>query len=564
MHWPFAYSPNIWPLAFAVVFLLLLSWVGWRNRRVPGALPFALAMLFLALWGGGTALKVAATDLSTMVDCLRFATLWSLPSATAMLCFALQFAGLGRWLTRRTLALFSLPVLLADGLILTNDIHHLVWQGFSYAGYLRPVRGALTPVLVAYGYLLATVTIAVLVWLFIRSPRHRWPVALALCGQLVFRVAYTIDFAGANPLAPLDLTILGALVAATLYAIALLRFRVFDPIPLARVAVIEQMREGMMVLDERGAIVDLNAAAQGILGISAAQARGRDAASLLPGWAAARDGPEAGAPEVTLTSGSAARRYLLHLSALKDAYGAVGHLILLHDVTEQALAQERLVEQQRVMAALQEREHLARELHDSLGQVLGYVSLQAQAIRRRVQAWDAAAAEAQLARLADVAQAAHQDLRDSILNLRAGAREGWTFPAALRQYLESYQAQYGVRATVALAGPPAEDDLAPDTGVQVLRVIQETLTNAHRHRHAHAVEVSLARTGDQVRIVVADDGCGFDPAQVAENEGRHLGLANMRSRMAQVGGSVTIDSRPGAGTRVVLQVPVADRGRNGE
>ncbi|HOR00842.1 MAG TPA: histidine kinase N-terminal 7TM domain-containing protein [Anaerolineae bacterium] len=284
MSWRFVYAPNIWPLAFAAVFLLFLSWVGWRNRHVPGALPFALAALCLALWAAAATLEVAAADVATAVFWVRFAALWQLPSTIAMLCFALQFAGLGRWLSRCTLALLCLPVLLADGLMLTNDLHHLVWQGFVYVGHVRPLYGALITPMVAYGYLPATATIVILVWLFSRSPRHRRPVALALCGQAVIRVAYAIDFAGANPLAPLDLTILAALVAATLYAIALFHFRVFDPAAVARAAVIDQMGEGMVVLDDDGCVADLNATAESILDISAAQARGLQAASVLPWW----------------------------------------------------------------------------------------------------------------------------------------------------------------------------------------------------------------------------------------------------------------------------------------
>ena len=230
-------------------------------------------------------------------------------------------------------------------------------------------------------------------------------------------------------------------------------------------------------------------------------------------------------------------------------------------MTEEVTAQARLLQEQRAVATMQEREHLARELHDSLGQVLGYVSLQAQAIGKRVHDGDAATAEAQLARLAHVAQTAHLDLRESIFGLKAGAQDGWSFLAALRQHLQSYQAQYGVHVTLALPPHLQEGDLPSSAGVQVLRVIQEALTNARRHGRARSVEVSLARAGSQVRVVVANDGCGFDPAQVAGSEAQHFGLAGMRERMAQAGGCVTIDSRPGAGTRVVLQVPAGDEGR---
>jgi len=86
-----------------------------------------------------------------------------------------------------------------------------------------------------------------------------------------------------------------------------------------------------------------------------------------------------------------------------------------------------------------------------------------------------------------------------------------------------------------------------------LRVVQEALTNAHKHGHAGQVYVSLGRRNGAARLVVADDGRGFDTAAVGEG---HYGLAIMRERMAQVGGRLAIESRPGAGTRIVLDAPI--------
>ena len=91
------------------------------------------------------------------------------------------------------------------------------------------------------------------------------------------------------------------------------------------------------------------------------------------------------------------------------------------------------------MAVLQERERLAWELHDSTAQVLGYVSLQAQTICKRAKAGDLSAVEAQLTRLAQNVQEAHVDVRESILNLKTGGGQTWSFQTVLREYLEEIQ-----------------------------------------------------------------------------------------------------------------------------
>lgn len=563
MSWPYAYTPYIWPMLASAALIAVLGIYAWRRRSVPGALPLAITMLFGVLWAVSAALELAAVDVPTKIFWDKFiAAVCTMPLAIARFCFVLQYAGLGRWLTRRTLALLAIPPLLELLLVLTNDIHHWMWFGFVFDGTVRPLIGVGGWILTGFGYLLFLANLIIFVRLFFRSPPHRWPVALILCAMLTTHTVFMLDAVNINPFAPLDPAVLSMNVSFVMYGLALFGFRMFDPIPVAHKTVIEQMQEGMLILDTRQQIVDLNPAAESILGLPAGQVRGHPAMDLLPGWtemSAGLDDPATAQCEISLGTGSQARHYALHLSPLKNRQGeALGHLILLHDVTEQKRAQALFLEQQRVVATLQERERLARELHDSIGQVLGYVSMQAQAIRKWVRDGDAVIAEAQLARLADVAQDAHADIRESILGLKADSGPEWSFLATLQQYLDAFRDHYGIGTELIIPSGLAEQAFAPGAGVQLLRVIQEALTNARKHSDAHCVQVAFARQDGQARIVVADDGCGFDADQLAGDSGRHFGLAFMRERMAQIGGSLTIHSRPGAGTRLVLQVPIRD------
>lgn len=257
--------------------------------------------------------------------------------------------------------------------------------------------------------------------------------------------------------------------------------------------------------------------------------------------------------EFTIGGGDSARHTTAQATPLYDGRGRLyGCLLLLRDVTEQHRAAALLLAQQRALATLQERERLARELHDSAGQILAYVGLQAEAIGKYVRDGDTAAADAQLRQLAAAAQGAHVDVRESILSLKTAAAENQPFAAVLGRYLDTYAARYDVHIDLAVADGLA-DPFAPETSVQVLRVVQEALTNAHKHGHAGQVYVSLGRRNGAARLVVADDGRGFDTAAVGEG---HYGLAIMRERMAQVGGRLAIESRPGAGTRIVLDAPI--------
>ena len=147
-------------------------------------------------------------------------------------------------------------------------------------------------------------------------------------------------------------------------------------------------------------------------------------------------------------------------------------------------------------------------------------------------------------------------LASNLLNLNAGSGATWSFLAALEQHLDAYREHYGIRTTLQLPDGIADELFEPEGGVQLLRVIQEALTNAHRHGGAHQVQVHFELQDSRARIVVADDGCGFEPGRIPYTPGDHFGLAFMHDRMRQIGGSLEVISQPGAGTQVILTAPV--------
>ena len=560
MTWQYQYTPHIWPMLVPAAFTAALMIYVWHRRSVPGARPLAIAMLFLLPWTVSAALELAAVDAPTQVFWSKFQAVWQLPANTAILCFVLEYANLGRWLNRRTLALLAIPPLLDLLLIFTNDAHHWRWLGFPFDGYVRPAYGSGTWVLLGYNYVLAALQGIVLLWLFVRSRQHRWPAGLILISRLVMLFAYRLDVTGRNPFAPMDLVTLTLTLTAAMYTLALLGFHMFDLIPVARGTVIEQIREGMLVLDTQRRVVDLNPAAEKIFGVPAARARGRKAIEILsayPDLYAPLDEWGTAQSEISIGTGRAARYYALHLSPLTDRRGfPLGYLILLRDVTEQKRAQAQLLEQQRVVATLQERERLARELHDSAGQVLGYVSYQVEAARKLLDDGQVAVANAQLARLAGIAQDAHADVREYILNLRTGPSAQRPFFSALRHYLDGFTHNYNIQAELVLGAGLDEGAFEPEAQAQLFRVIQEALSNARKHADARRVQVRFETEDSLARIFIQDDGRGFDPAQPASGGRSRFGLQFMRERAEQLGGCLRVQSAPGEGTRVVVEVPI--------
>jgi signal transduction histidine kinase len=208
------------------------------------------------------------------------------------------------------------------------------------------------------------------------------------------------------------------------------------------------------------------------------------------------------------------------------------------------------------VAKLQEREHLARELHDGIGQILGYVSMQVQTARTWMRNGNLEKAGVVLDRIGDVARDAHADIRESILTLRTGSEKKKLFVPYLKNYLERFQANFGIETGLSVSPDISDDIFEPAVASQLMRVIQEALTNSRKHSGARRVTVCLKRNEKKAEITVTDDGKGFDSSQYGRHGDSRFGLIFMRERMEQIGGSLAIESIPDGGTVLKLAVPL--------
>ena len=208
-------------------------------------------------------------------------------------------------------------------------------------------------------------------------------------------------------------------------------------------------------------------------------------------------------------------------------------------------------------AALEERQRLARDLHDSVTQSLYSVTLLAEVARRRAQAGDAAATLEQINRLGQLSQQCLREMRLLVYELRPAMVEEVGLIGALRQRLEAVEQRSGVSVQLA-----ADDDSHIPPGVQneLFRVAEEALNNALKHAHASCLTVRLHTHAEQIELEVADNGRGFDPDIAAGSGGQ--GLANMRERVTRLGGRFTIDTAPGQETTIRVRLGLPD-GHNG-
>lgn len=228
---------------------------------------------------------------------------------------------------------------------------------------------------------------------------------------------------------------------------------------------------------------------------------------------------------------------------------------------EAMAARERVLEPMRAAwqkeigeaAVQEERNRLARDLHDSIKQQLFSINISAAAVQAR---WEHDAAGARAA-LADVRRSTHEamvEMQAMLQQLCPAPLATVGLVEALREQVEALGYRTGAEVTSALGPLPDDGRLLPGTQEALFRIAQEALANVARHARARQVAVRLGTEGDDLLLEVRDDGQGFDPTQAASG----MGMSNMQERALALGGSLEVASQRGTGTTIRIRVPLAE------
>ena len=213
-----------------------------------------------------------------------------------------------------------------------------------------------------------------------------------------------------------------------------------------------------------------------------------------------------------------------------------------------AIENARLYEQAQQAATLEERQRLARELHDSVSQALYGIALGARTARSLLDRDPAQVADP-LEYVLSLAEAGLAEMRALIFELRPESLQNEGLVAALDKQVASLRARHGIRVEANLCDEPA---VPLELKEPIYRIAQEALHNTVKHARASQIQLRLECDRAGILLEVADDGHGFDPKGPFPG---HLGLQSMRERAAALGGSLDIDSAPGRGTRVIARIP---------
>jgi two-component system NarL family sensor kinase len=227
-------------------------------------------------------------------------------------------------------------------------------------------------------------------------------------------------------------------------------------------------------------------------------------------------------------------------------------LYTIGDMLSIAIERVKLFNQSVQMGAIEERNRLAREIHDTLAQGLTAITLQLET------------ADAHLEKINDAKKLQHaiqkalrlsrenlEEARRSVQDLRAAPLENRTLAEAIKSLIDPFQSNSNARVIFQITGENRPLPVRIETGIY--RIIQEALTNIHKHASAREVNLQLDITPDRVNLTIKDDGMGFDPDQISPG---HFGLIGLRERTKLLGGQLTLQSNPGRGTLLEVSFPL--------
>ena len=355
MYWQF--TPYVFPVILAVAISAALAIFALRRRPTPGATSFSLLMFAVAEWALGYALELVSPGLPAKLFWDNVSWLGAVVTPAAWFAFTLAYTDRGRWLTRRNVAILTIEPLIILLLVWTNPLHGLVNSHVALNtkgpfSALVFTYGAAFWVDIAYSYLLllsGAFFIVSLIHSFIRSTSLYKGQAVALLVALVAPwVGNALTIFGWSPFPSLDLTPFAFTITGIAMASSLFRFRLLDIRPIAREVLIENMRDVVLVVDEQNRIVDLNRAAQQVLGHSVSELIGQPAAQVFAAWPQFveryHDVSEVH-EEIVVGEGEAQLCFDLRISPLYTRNGHLtmaGRLVIVNDITERKLTERAL------------------------------------------------------------------------------------------------------------------------------------------------------------------------------------------------------------------------------
>lgn len=571
----FQYVTYIWPLLISSLITISLGiYTFVRRRNAKGAVSFILSMLVVTIWSLGNALEMSGVDFATKLFWANMQYFAYCYSPVTLLALCMQFTGYDGWVkNKRVLWIAVIPTIIillvwTDGLhglirynmhIDNSGLFPVIAKKYGYAFFVHAVYSHFLN-LVAWVLLIRAV--------FFKVTVYRKQAMALLFGLSLIIIPNILYILGISPVKQFDITPVFFGPAGLIISWGIFRYKLFNLVPLARATVIETMDAGVLVLDLQDRVLDINPAFEKIVGLIASQVSTKsvgEVCSNIPELAKACMDRSTTQKEFSINTEEGHKVYELFLSPLTDNKDILmGRLAVAYEITEKKQAQQTFLKQQWKLAVIEERERMARDLHDNLGQVLGFINLQAQGIRQELVNAGVETTSLKLDKLVEVTQSAHKEIREYISNARNATLMEKDFMTALKKDISNFEEQTNIRVKYDISIGFTGDELEPNVRLNILNIVREALNNVRKHAEANHVKISFSIAQDQLCAAIEDDGKGFDINQYHNGPHTKFGLNIMRERASEIGAQIDIRSLLGEGSQITFCVPIIKKGDNSD
>lgn len=553
-------------LISAGILFFLYIYVFLKRRKAKGAMTFSLSLLILLIWLAGNAFEMSALDVNTKLFWanIQYVAYCYLP--VSLLAVTLEFTGYDHWIRSKKILWLTVIPSIIFLLVWTDKFHGLIRYGFYIDNsgefpVLGKRYGSIYYFHAVYSYALnISGWLLLLKAIYSKNTIYRKQATslfVAICLIMIPNILYTFGF---SPVKKIDITPAFFAPAGMIATIGIFRYKLFDVIPVAWAAVIKTTDIRVMVLDIQDRVLDINPAFEKLLVCTAAAACARpvcEVCSNFPELIHYFQDRSTTHTEFTKIEDGETKIYEIHVSDLINEKGVfIGRLAVAYDITKRKQEEQQYLKEQWKQAVMKEKEQHARNLHDSLGQILGFINLQAQGVQKELTDARVTMVSSQLDKLVYAAQSANAELREYIRKVRCDEEMDWNFIVTLKQFIEDFNKQTEIE--VKLDTPPAftGNDVSPNIRLNILNIIKEAMNNIRKHANAHHVTIQISLIADYLQIIIKDDGIGFISESYEYNTGKSkFGLNIMKERALESDGIIDIQSTPGMGSHITLSIP---------
>jgi len=554
----------------------VLALYSYKYRKVKGAVAFMLSMFAGSLWAAANALEMAGVNLSAKIFWANIQYVFYAFAPLIWLIMVFEFTEREELVNRKNIMLFSIIPLLTIFFVWTNDYHHLMRRNASLDS-----GGMFSVIMKDYGiwfwihfiycYILNTLSMIFLLRaIWNRNLIYRRQTIFLFAGYGIVFLSNILYVLGISPITRFDISPVLFSLSAAVIALGIFRFRIFDLVPVARTTIIEEMATGIIAFDRKKRIIDINPRIKNMFFLDKnVSYLGKRLSSITPELENIFNSIDFENKhkfinkEMKLDFEGESYYYEMFLSLIennKDRF--LAGVMIINDITALKEARKMLNRQEKELAVMDERQRLARDLHDNLGQVLSFSGVQIQAARQQFKKKNYKIADQYLKRLSNIIRDAHKDIREYVYNVRDNSRYKHDFLELLEDEIVEFKEKSEISVKLKTNFKNNKDDVSKNSTrvlraeekIQLINIVREALTNILKYAEAEKVKIISYLKDKNLKLIIEDNGIGID--HLEKNKGSGINIMYERAKI--IGGSLEIESEVDKGCRITVLLPVGE------